>query len=93
MNQDRGIIRRLHSKLTDTVQISFLELQNILREMAASIDTSHGEEKKATSVEEELGNQGNNSLDRNEFERRRVQRQLMIEWSACLAAIEAEHVE
>jgi hypothetical protein len=81
MNQDRGIIHRLHSKLADTVQISFLEIQNVLREIAASIDISEKQETEG------------NSVSQIELERRKEQRQLMIEWSACLAAMEADCVE
>jgi phosphoribosylanthranilate isomerase len=92
MNQDRAIIRRLHSKLSDTVQISFLEIQDVLRELAASIEvepeTEAGSEEKKSSEEK-------NDLveERAEQERRKEQRQLLIEWSACLAALESESNE
>lgn len=85
MNQDRAIIRRLHSKLNDTVQISFLEIQDILRELAASIEVDSENEMESEERK--------NSEEKIEQERRKEQRQLLIEWSACLAAIESESNE
>jgi hypothetical protein len=82
MNQDRAIIRRLHSKLGSTVQFSFLEIQNILRELAASIEVEEGSGEEEKTDDEIV-----------ELERRKAQRQLLIEWSACLAAIESEFNE
>lgn len=101
MNQDPGIIRRIYSKLHDLVQISLADIQNILRELAASIDINEndeeeeaeedGEERKQN--EKESKEESNSSLKRKEQEQRKEQRKLLIEWSACLAVLESEYEE
>lgn len=83
INQDHGAIRRIYSKLDDIVQISFAEIQNILRELAASIEIEEDHD------DGEVKN--DNSFDSNEQERRKEQRKLLIEWSACLAVLESEY--